>query len=441
MSLKGVTAVNAITVIGAGLAGSEAAWQIAQRGIPVVLYEMRPKTNTPAHTSGDFAELVCSNSLGSMLETTAGGLLKAEMKRFNSLLLDVAESTSVPAGGALAVDRHRFSSLVTERLEAHPLIEIRREEYDELPGGIGVIATGPLSSPGIVQALQKLTKGDNLYFYDAAAPIVTGESVDYTRGFWGARYGQGTADYFNCPLTKDEYLEFWHSLVTAEVAPLHDHEEGITVFEGCIPLEVLAKRGEDALRYGPFRPVGLENPDGSRPYAVLQLRRENTEATLFNLVGCQTRLKWGEQTRVFQLIPALRNCEFVRYGVMHRNTFINSPEVLNSSFQFKEAPNLFLAGQITGVEGYMESTASGLLAGINAARRMEGKEPLALPRETMLGALADYIATADPGHFQPMNANFGILPPLQEKVRGKKARREAYAARALRIMEDYLASL
>lgn len=433
--------MNAVTVIGAGLAGSEAAWQIARRGIKVRLYEMRPQVNTPAHESGEFAELVCSNSLGSMLETTAGGLLKAEMGRFGSLLLEVASQTSVPAGGALAVDRHLFSRLVTERIKGEPLIEIRRAECRELPTGIGVIATGPLSSPGIVGELQKLTKSDNLFFYDAAAPIVTGDSLDYGRGFWAARYGRGSADYFNCPLSKEEYTEFWQALVSAEEAPLHDHEEGITVFEGCVPLEVLAKRGEDVLRYGPFRPVGLTDQKGKRPYAVLQLRRENTEATLFNLVGCQTRLKWGEQKRVFQLIPALRDCEFVRYGVMHRNTFINSPQVLNSSFQFKEAPNLFLAGQITGVEGYMESTASGLLAGINAARLFRGEKLLSLPSETILGSLANYIASAEPSHFQPMNANFGILPPLAEKVRGKKERRQAYAARALRTLEGYLASL
>lgn len=433
--------MKAVTVIGAGLAGSEAAWQIARQSIAVKLYEMRPQTKTPAHETGELAELVCSNSLGSLLETTAGGLLKAELERFGSLVLEVAQNTSVPAGGALAVDRHLFASSVTKRIEAEPLIEVVRSECRQLPEGIGIIATGPLSSPGIVAELQTLTKSDNLFFYDAAAPIVVGESVDYERGFWAARYGRGSADYFNCPLTKEEYLEFWQALLTAEEAPVHDHEEGVTVFEGCVPLEVLAKRGEDALRYGPFRPVGLADREGKRPYAVLQLRRENTEATLFNLVGCQTRLKWGEQERVFQLIPALRNCEFVRYGVMHRNTFINSPEVLNRGFQFRDSPDLFLAGQITGVEGYVESTASGLLAGINAARRFRGEQPLFLPQETMLGGLANYISSADPKHFQPMNANFGILPPLHEKIRGKKERRQAYAQRALRVLEEYLRSL
>ncbi|HHY14551.1 MAG TPA: FADH(2)-oxidizing methylenetetrahydrofolate--tRNA-(uracil(54)-C(5))-methyltransferase TrmFO, partial [Firmicutes bacterium] len=325
-------------------------------------------------------------------------------------------------------------------------IEVVRAECRTIPSGIVVIATGPLSSAAITAELQALTQRDNLFFYDAAAPIVVGESVDYARGFWAARYGRGSADYFNCPLSREEYLKFWQALITAEEAPLHGHEEGITVFEGCVPLEVLARRGEDALRYGPFRPVGLEDPQSKdppaqRPYAVLQLRRENTEATLFNLVGCQTRLKWAEQKRVFQLIPALRSCEFVRYGVMHRNTFINSPRVLNCGFQFREYPDLFLAGQITGVEGYVESTASGLLAGLNAARRVQGEEPLFLPPETILGSLANYIAGADPQHFQPMNANFGILPPLDEKVRGKKERRLAYARRALGALDKFLPSL
>ncbi len=438
--------MQTITVIGAGLAGSEAAWQIAKRGIAVKLYEMRPHTKTPAHETGHFAELVCSNSLGSQLESTAGGLLKAELERFGSLVLEVARRSSVPAGGALAVDRHLFASSITKRLENEPLIEVVRAECRTIPSGIVVIATGPLSSAAITAELQALTQRDNLFFYDAAAPIVVGESVDYARGFWAARYGRGSADYFNCPLSREEYLKFWQALITAEEAPLHGHEEGITVFEGCVPLEVLARRGEDALRYGPFRPVGLEDPQSKdppaqRPYAVLQLRRENTEATLFNLVGCQTRLKWAEQKRVFQLIPALRSCEFVRYGVMHRNTFINSPRVLNCGFQFREYPDLFLAGQITGVEGYVESTASGLLAGLNAARRVQGEEPLFLPPETILGSLANYIAGADPQHFQPMNANFGILPPLDEKVRGKKERRLAYARRALGALDKFLPSL
>ena len=436
--------MGTISVIGAGLAGSEAAWQIAQRGVKVRLYEMRPQLPTPAHETGDFAELVCSNSLGSRLETTAGGLLKKELQILNSLLLEVAKETSVPAGGALAVDRSLFAQMVTKRLYAHPLIEVVREECRELPEGIVVIATGPLSSPAMASVLQELTASENLYFYDAAAPIVLGESIDYDEGFWAARYGRGTADYFNCPLTKEEYLEFRQALITAEQAPLHSSEltdDALAVFEGCLPLEVMAKRGEDALRYGPFRPVGLVDKDGRRPYAVLQLRKENTEATLFNLVGCQTRLKWGEQKRVFQLIPALRNCEFVRYGVMHRNTFINSPRVLSPGFQFRDHPQLFLAGQITGVEGYVESTASGLLAGINAVRVLQDQQPLILPRETILGSLANYISTADPGFFQPMNANFGILPTLYPPVRGKQERKLAYSQRSIEVLEKFWSAL
>jgi len=436
--------MTSVTVVGAGLAGSEAAWQLAQRGIQVRLYEMRPQVTTPAHETGHFAELVCSNSLGSVLETSAGGVLKMELERLDSLIIRTAKEHRVPAGGALAVDRELFAQAVTERLQNHPKIEIINEECTAIPEGVAVIATGPLTSPRLTEALKEITRSENLYFYDAAAPIVLGESVDYDKGFWGARYGKGTADYFNCPLTKEEYEEFVEALVTAEEAPLHEGdlgEEDLTVFEGCMPIEVMARRGKDALRYGPFKPVGLTDPEGKRPYAVLQLRLENTEATLFNLVGCQTRLKWGEQNRVFQLIPALRSAEFVRYGVMHRNTFINSPKVLNASFQCKDEQRIFLAGQLTGVEGYVESTASGLLAGINAARFALGQEVLAMPRETMLGSLAHYIDAADPGHFQPMNANFGILPVLDPPVRGKKDRKLAYAKRALDTLESFWTGL
>ncbi len=436
--------MDTISVIGAGLAGSEAAWQIAQQGVRVRLYEMRPHLPTPAHETGDFAELVCSNSLGSSLETTAGGLLKRELEILGSLLMDVAQQTSVPAGGALAVDRQLFAQAVTKRLYDHPLIEVIREECRELPEGIVVIATGPLSSPAMTGILQDLTASDHLYFYDAAAPIVLGESIDYEQGFWAARYGRGTADYFNCPLTKDEYEAFWEALVTAEEAPLHSSEltdNALAVFEGCLPLEVMARRGEEALRYGPFRPVGLVDRDGRRPYAVLQLRKENTAATLFNLVGCQTRLKWGEQKRVFQLIPALRSCEFVRYGVMHRNTFVNSPKILNPGFQFRDHPRLFLAGQITGVEGYVESTASGLLAGLNAVRVLQDEEPFILPRDTILGSLANYISHADSAFFQPMNANFGILPPLEPPVRGKQERKLAYTQRSLAVLRSFWSAL
>jgi len=432
--------VTYVSVIGAGLAGSEAAWQLAQRGISVRLFEMRPHVRTPAHESGDFAELVCSNSLGSLLESAAGGLLKKELELMDSLILRVAKKTMVPAGGALAVDRGEFAKEVTKALLEHAKISFVNEECREIPDGVVVIATGPLTSASLTEVLQGLTQAENLYFFDAAAPIVVGESIDYTKGFWAARYDKGTADYFNCPLTKEEYEDFVHALVQAEVAPLHDSDvatEDLAVFEGCMPIEVMAKRGADALRYGPFRPVGLIGPDGRRPYAVLQLRQENTEATLFNLVGCQTRLKWGEQKEVFQRIPALKNAEFVRYGVMHRNTFINSPQVLNASFQFRDIERIFLAGQITGVEGYVESTASGLLAGVNAARFVQGAEPIVLPQETMLGSLAHYISGADPKHFQPMNANFGILPPLEPPVRGKKERKLAYAQRALETLESF----
>lgn len=432
--------MTVVSVIGAGLAGSEAAWQLAEAGISVRLFEMRPQVTTAAHETGLFAELVCSNSLGSGLETTGGGLLKRELELMGSLILRVAEKNRVPAGGALAVDRGPFAQEVTRCLMEHPMVEVVPKECREIPEGVVIIATGPLTSPALSDALRDITRSENLYFFDAAAPIVLGESVNYDQGFWAARYDKGTADYFNCPLTKEKYASFVQALITAEEAPLHDVDLGegeLTVFEGCMPLEVMARRGTDALRYGPFRPVGLLDPQGVRPYAVLQLRLENTDATLFNLVGCQTRLKWGEQRRVFQLIPALKDAEFVRYGVMHRNTFINSPEVLNAGFQCKDDPRLFIAGQLTGVEGYVESSASGFLAGINAARYISGQELITLPRETMLGSLAHYIATADAKHFQPMNANFGILPTLDPPVRGKKERKLAYAQRSLEILGSF----
>jgi methylenetetrahydrofolate--tRNA-(uracil-5-)-methyltransferase len=432
--------VTDVTVIGAGLAGSEAAWQLAERGISVKLMEMRPSVTTPAHETGDFAELVCSNSFGSYLESTAGGLLKKELALMGSLVLRAAKKTMVPAGGALAVDRGLFAREVTKSLVEHPKVDIIHKECLEIPSGVVIIATGPLTSSALTSVLQDLTQKKNLFFFDAAAPIVLGESIDYAQGFWAARYDKGTADYFNCPLTQEEYAGFVNALMTAEVAPLHSNDLGegdLTVFEGCMPLEVMASRGVDSLRYGPFRPVGLTGSDGRRPYAVLQLRRENTEASLFNLVGCQTRLKWGEQKRAFAHIPALRDAEFVRYGVMHRNTFINSPQVLNSSFQLRDDTRLFVAGQLTGVEGYVESASSGLLAGVNAARLVKGQEPLVLPLETMLGSLAHYIASANSTDFQPMNANFGILPPLDPPVRGKKERKLAYAKRSIEALESF----
>ncbi|NLM26101.1 MAG: FADH(2)-oxidizing methylenetetrahydrofolate--tRNA-(uracil(54)-C(5))-methyltransferase TrmFO [Firmicutes bacterium] len=427
-----------INVIGGGLAGSEAAWQIAERGHQVRLYEMRPEKQTDAHHTGNLAELVCSNSLGSKVLTTAGGLLKAELELLGSLIIEVANQCQVPAGGALAVDRQKFSELVTARIANHPNITVIREECTELPEGITIIATGPLSSPGITKVLQDLTGENHLYFYDAAAPIITGDSIDYSKGFWAARYNRGTADYFNCPLTKEEYEIFYQELVNAEVVPLHEGiEDDLKVFEGCIPIEVLASRGPDTLRYGPLRPVGLEDAEGNRPYAVVQLRLENTKATLFNLVGFQTRLKWGEQQRVFRLIPALKNAEFVRFGVMHRNTFINSPAVLKPTYQFKKHPQLFLAGQISGVEGYVESVSSGLVAGINACRLLNTQLPLEFPEETMIGALARYI-TLKSEDFQPMNANFGILPPLAERVKKKQLRKEAYSTRALEALKSFI---
>lgn len=427
-----------INVIGGGLAGSEAAWQIAERGHQVRLYEMRPEKQTDAHLTGNLAELVCSNSLGSKVLTTAGGLLKAELELLGSLIIEVANQCQVPAGGALAVDRQKFSELVTARIANHPNITVIREECTELPEGITIIATGPLSSPGMTKVLQDLTGENHLYFYDAAAPIITGDSIDYSKGFWAARYNRGTADYFNCPLTKEEYEIFYQELVNAEVVPLHEGiEDDLKVFEGCIPIEVLASRGPDTLRYGPLRPVGLEDAEGNRPYAVVQLRLENTKATLFNLVGFQTRLKWGEQQRVFRLIPALKNAEFVRFGVMHRNTFINSPAVLKPTYQFKKHPQLFLAGQISGVEGYVESVSSGLVAGINACRLLNTQLPLEFPEETMIGALARYI-TLKSEDFQPMNANFGILPPLAERVKKKQLRKEAYSTRALEALKSFI---
>lgn len=430
-----------IHVIGAGLAGCEAAWQAANRGANVKLYEMRPTKQTPAHHSGEFAELVCSNSLGAMQLASAGGLLKRELELLNSLIIECANETQVPAGGALAVDREKFAKLVTDRIKQHPRIQVIPEECTNIPHDeVTIVASGPLSSPAIVDELKELTEQDNLYFYDAAAPIVTGDSIDETKGFWGARYDRGTPDYFNCPLSQEEYQEFWRELTQAKQAPLHSGiEEDVTVFEGCMPIEVMASRGVDTLRFGPLKPVGLVDPQtGRRPYAVVQLRKENTKATLLNLVGFQTRLTWGEQKRVFSLIPALHGAEFVRYGVMHRNTFINSPEVLLASYQLRNFPRTLIAGQLTGVEGYVESTSSGLVAGINAYRLASGQEITVFPEETMIGALAFYIVNASPKSFQPMNANFGILPPPEKRIKDKLARKEYYAERALRVLNDLL---
>ncbi|CAM4249092.1 FADH(2)-oxidizing methylenetetrahydrofolate--tRNA-(uracil(54)-C(5))-methyltransferase TrmFO [Paenibacillus tarimensis] len=432
--------VKKVTVIGAGLAGSEAAWQIASQGVPVVLVEMRPVTRTPAHHTDKFAELVCSNSLRANGLTNAVGVLKEEMRRMDSLILSSADRHAVPAGGALAVDRDGFSGAVTEALRNHPLIEVRNEELTDIPeDGITVIATGPLTSPALSEKIQRLLGESYFYFYDAAAPIVEKESVDMNKVYLASRYDKGEAAYLNCPMTEDEFNTFYDALITAETAALKEFEKEV-YFEGCMPVEVIASRGRQTLLFGPMKPVGLINPHtGKLPYAVVQLRQDNAAGTLYNLVGFQTHLKWGEQKRVFSLIPGLENAEFVRYGVMHRNTFINSPKLLEKTYQFKGRENLFFAGQMTGVEGYVESAASGLIAGLNAGRMARGLEPLVLPAETTLGSMAQYITTADFKHFQPMNANFGLFPPLGTKIRNKKDKNEAIAGRALEKLEQFKA--
>ena len=411
-----------ITVIGAGLAGCEAAWQIASKGEAVTLYEMKPKKYSPAHSSEQFAELICSNSFKADRVESAAGLLKEEMRRFHSLLMECADQCRVPAGGALAVDRDRFSSMVTEKIKSNPLIKVVSEEVTELPKeGITVVATGPLTSDTLAEQIVSLC-GDSLSFYDAAAPIVTAESLSMEECFTASRYDKGEDDaYINCPMNKEEYEAFYEVLVSAERAPVHDFDvANPKVYEGCMPIEVLAQRGKDTMRYGPLKPVGLINPKtGHRPWAVVQLRRENREGTLYNLVGFQTNLKFGEQKRVFSMIPGLQHAEFMRYGVMHRNTFLNSPEVLNQDFSFKQNPNLFFAGQITGVEGYMESASSGILAGINAVNRKYGTSALILPKETMMGALSDHVANSVSKNFQPMGAYFGVLPALSEHIKDK----------------------
>ena len=428
-----------IIVVGGGLAGSEAAWQAARHGVEVTLYEMRPVRMTPAHHTDRLAELVCTNSLGSNLPDTASGLLKEEMSRFDSIIIAAAAASDVPAVAALADAREQFAQRVTERLASLPNVTIIREEMPSIPEeGPVVIATGPLTSESLSNEIMQVTGSEDLYFYDAAAPIVTAESVDERFGCWGARWGKGTADYFNCVLSKEEYEAFHQALATAERAQ-PSIEEDLVFFECCLPVEELAARGPDTLRYGPMRPVGLVDPrTGRRPYAVVQLRKENAAASLLNLVGFQTRLKWGEQRRVFRMIPALHSAEIVRYGVMHRNTFVNSPRVLHPTYQTRVREDLFLAGQMTGVEGYVESAAAGLIAGINAARLALGERPVVPPAATMLGSLARYITSADPEHFQPMNANFGLLPPLPERVRGKEARRKAQVERALEAISKWV---
>ena len=432
---------NAVTVVGAGLAGSEAAWQLVRRGIPVRLVEMRPEHSTPAHATGGFAELVCSNSLKAEHLTNASGLLKAEMKLFDSLVLRAAEEARVPAGGALAVDREGFSRYITERVENHALIEVRRERVDAVPvadDAVTIVASGPLTDGALAEDVARLTGGKGLYFYDAAAPIVTPDSVDMTRAYRASRYGKGEAAYINCPMTKEEYEAFWEALTSAETAPTHDFEREI-FFEGCMPVEVMAARGKDTLLFGPLKPVGLEHPEtGERPHAVVQLRQDDAAGTLYNIVGFQTHLTWPEQRRVFAMIPALAHAEFTRYGVMHRNTFINSPLVLRPTMQLADDPRIFFAGQMTGVEGYVESAAAGLMAGMNAARLVKGLSPAVFPPETAHGALAHYITSADPAHFQPMNVNFGLMPPLSERVRDKKLKKQKIAERALSTLDSFL---
>ncbi len=425
--------MNKITVIGGGLAGCEAAWQIANLGIKTELIEMKPAKKTPAHKSDMLAELVCSNSLKAARIDSAAGLLKAEMWRLNSLCLSAADECSVPAGGALAVDRDEFSRIITEKIKSHPNITLKTETVTELPkDGITVIATGPLTDGALAEEISKLFKGGNLSFFDAAAPIVTAESIDMDKAFYASRYGKGTDDYINCPMNKEEYTAFHNALITAESAPVHGFDRPVNVYEGCMPIEILAKRGEDSIRFGPLKPVGLRDPrTGHRPWAAVQLRRENAAATLFNIVGFQTNLKFPEQKRVFSMIPGLENAEFMRYGVMHRNSFINSPKLLNPDLSLKGNGNIFFAGQLSGVEGYMESAASGIVAGINAAARLKGKEPLILPDFTMTGALLSYICNPAVTDFQPMGANFGIIPPIEPHIRDKRERYAALSDRSL----------
>lgn len=425
-----------INIIGGGLAGCEAAYQISKRGINVRLYEMKPTKYSPAHSNSNLAEIVCSNSFKSNLLTNACGLLKEELRMLDSLLIKIADETSVPAGQALAVDREEFSRKVTEYIENLDNVEIIKEEVTEIPDdAVTIIATGPLTSDVLFEKISKLVGNNELHFYDAAAPIIEKSSVDMNIAFIGDRYGKGEADYINLPMNKEEYENFWNELVNAEVVELHSFEKR-EIFEGCMPVEVMAKRGIDTLRYGPLKPVGFDDPrTGRRPYALVQLRQDNSVGSLYNMVGFQTNLKFGEQKRVFSMIPGLQNAEFVKYGVMHRNTYINSTQILNNVYQMKDNANVFFAGQITGVEGYVESIASGLLAGINAVRYMKNKGKIVFPVETMIGALTDYISTPNE-KFQPMNANFGILPKLPEKIRDKQERYKKLSDRAINIMKE-----
>ena len=432
-----------LKIIGGGLAGCEAAWQAANRGIKVRLSEMKPLRFSPAHTNKDFGELVCSNSLKGNGLDNACGLLKEEMRRMNSLIISCADETRVPAGGALAVDRDKFAALITERIKSHENIETVSEVVSDInTDEFTIVATGPLSDDSLNGAITALTGCEALSFFDAAAPVVTAESIDAEKTYMAARYNKGTADYINCPMTKDEYDAFYDALVSAERAQLHENVENIKVFEGCMPVEIMAARGRETLCFGPLKPRGLPDPKtGREPYAVLQLRRDNTEGTLYNLVGFQTNLKFGEQKRVFSMIPGLENAEFVRYGVMHRNTYINSPKVLAADYSLKKYPRIFFAGQITGVEGYVESASSGMAAGINAARKMLGKEPVIFPPAMCTGALIRYITDGENKRFQPMNANFGIIEWERVKIKNKKERYEYMSSLALKETDNIIKSI
>lgn len=434
--------MTSVNIVGAGLAGSEAAFQLAERGIHVNLFEMRPVKQTPAHHTNQFAELVCSNSLRGNALTNAVGVLKEEMRRLDSLIIAAADHARVPAGGALAVDRHDFAGYITKKLRNHPNVTVSNEEVTSIPEGPTIIATGPLTTEPLAKEIVALTGEDQLYFYDAAAPIIEKDSIDMDKVYLKSRYDKGEAAYLNCPMTKEEFDRFYEAALAAEVAPMNDFEKE-KYFEGCMPFEVMASRGEKTLLFGPMKPVGLEDPKtGKRPYAVVQLRQDDAAGTLYNIVGFQTRLKWGAQKEVIRLIPGLENVDIVRYGVMHRNTFINSPEVLSEIYEFKNRKNLFFAGQMTGVEGYVESAASGMIAGINLAHRMLGKADVVFPRETMLGSMAYYISHASNNkNFQPMNANFGLVPPLEQRIKDKKERYETLAHRALEQLDYFKQTL
>lgn len=426
-----------VNVIGAGLAGSEAAWQLANSGVKVKLYEMRPVKMTPAHHTSQFAELVCSNSLRANTLTNAVGVLKEEMRQLNSLIIKAADESSVPAGGALAVDRHEFAGIITDALKNHENITVINEEVSAIPEGLTIIATGPLTSPELSSKLKELTGEEHLYFYDAAAPIIEKDSINFDKVYIKSRYDKGEAAYINCPMNEEEFNTFYEALVSGETVPLKEFEKEI-FFEGCMPIEVMASRGKKTMLFGPLKPVGLEDPrTGKRPFAVVQLRQDDAAGTLYNIVGFQTHLKWGAQKEILRLIPGLENAEIVRYGVMHRNTFINSPRMLKATYQLKANPSLFFAGQMTGVEGYVESAASGLVAGLNAARLANGQEPIEFPSETAIGSMAKYITTANEKNFQPMNANFGLFPELPVIIKGKKDRNEMHAKRAIETIQNF----